>query len=87
LVGKYHGNGRTSIDRTDGGGTCSTYGGGHAQKAPLPGEVPRGRTEHVTGKYVISDRPMTEEQWIRERATVIDGESTDVTPELEDKSK
>ena len=29
--------------------------------------------EHVTGKYVISDRPMTEEEWIRERgATVID---------------
>jgi hypothetical protein len=21
--------------------------------------------EHVTGKYVISDKPMTEEQWIR----------------------
>jgi hypothetical protein len=32
--------------------------------------------EHVLGKYVISDRPMTEEDWIRERATVID-----VTPE------
>jgi hypothetical protein len=28
--------------------------------------------EHVTGKYVISDKPMTEEQWIRERATVVD---------------
>jgi hypothetical protein len=23
--------------------------------------------EHVTGKYVISDKPMTEEEWIRER--------------------
>ena len=37
--------------------------------------------EHVTGKYIISDRPMTEEEWIRERATVVDGEATDVTPE------
>ena len=24
--------------------------------------------EHVTGKYVISDKPMSEEDWIRERA-------------------
>jgi hypothetical protein len=24
--------------------------------------------EHVTGRYIISDRPMTEEEWIRERA-------------------
>jgi hypothetical protein len=38
--------------------------------------------EHVTGKYVISDKPMTEEQWIQERAVLIDGEATDVTPEL-----
>ena len=29
-----------------------------------------------TGRYIIADRPMTEEEWIRERATVID-----VTPE------
>jgi len=28
--------------------------------------------EHVLGRYVISDRPMTEEEWIKERATVID---------------
>jgi hypothetical protein len=41
----------------------------------------------VTGKYVISDTPLTEEQWIKERAVVIDGEATDVTPALEDKSK
>jgi hypothetical protein len=34
------------------------------------------KLEHVLGKYIISDRPMTEEEWIRERATVID-----VTPE------
>jgi hypothetical protein len=33
--------------------------------------------EHgATGRYIIADRPMTEEEWIRERATVID-----VTPE------
>jgi hypothetical protein len=25
--------------------------------------------EHVLGKYIMSDKPMTEEQWIRERAT------------------
>jgi hypothetical protein len=30
--------------------------------------------EHVLGKYLISDQPMTEEQWARERATVIDDE-------------
>jgi hypothetical protein len=28
--------------------------------------------EHVFGKYIISDKPMTEEEWTRERATVID---------------
>jgi hypothetical protein len=28
--------------------------------------------EHVMGKYIISDRPMTVEQWAAERATVID---------------
>ena len=28
--------------------------------------------EHVLGKYLISDKPMTEEEWVRERATVID---------------
>ena len=38
--------------------------------------------EHAIGKYIISDRPMTEEEWIRERATVIDGEATDVAPAL-----
>jgi len=30
--------------------------------------------EHVLGKYMISDKPMTEEEWARERATVIDAE-------------
>jgi hypothetical protein len=28
--------------------------------------------DHVVGKYIISDRPMTEEQWAAERATIID---------------
>ena len=28
--------------------------------------------EHVMSKYIISDRPMTVEQWAAERATVID---------------
>jgi hypothetical protein len=38
--------------------------------------------EHAIGKYIISDRPMTEEEWIRERATVVD-----VTPTpIEDKT-
>jgi hypothetical protein len=32
--------------------------------------------EHQLGNYIISDQPMTEEQWIKERATTID-----VTPE------
>jgi hypothetical protein len=42
----------------------------------------RGRdvqnVEHVMGKYIISDRPMTEQEWAAERATVID----DVVEEL-----
>jgi hypothetical protein len=28
---------------------------------------------HVLGKYIISDKPMTEEEWARERADVLDG--------------
>jgi hypothetical protein len=28
--------------------------------------------EHVMGKYIISDRPITPEQWAAERATIID---------------
>jgi hypothetical protein len=38
--------------------------------------------EHVTGKYVISDKPLTEDQWIKARgATVVDGDAAiDVTP-------
>jgi hypothetical protein len=45
--------------------------------------------EHVTGKYVISDKPLTEAEWIKQTgATVIDGEATDArpTPAIEDKS-
>jgi hypothetical protein len=34
--------------------------------------------ERVLGKYIISDRPMTPEQWAAERATIID----DVVEEL-----
>ena len=34
--------------------------------------------EHVLGKYIISDRPMTAEQWAAERATVVN----DVAEEL-----
>jgi hypothetical protein len=37
---------------------------------------------HISGKYIISDKPLTEEEWIRERgATVLDGaDAVDVTP-------
>lgn len=41
--------------------------------------------EHVTGKYVISDKPMTEAQWIKEHAVVVN-EAVDVTPALDDKT-
>ena len=30
--------------------------------------------EHVLSKYIISDKSVTEEEWARERATVIDAE-------------
>jgi hypothetical protein len=36
--------------------------------------------EHVMGKYIISDRPMTEEEWARERATVIDEKVVEELP-------
>ena len=42
--------------------------------------------EHVLGRYIISDKPMTQEQWIKERATLLDGEATEVTPAIEDKT-
>jgi hypothetical protein len=38
--------------------------------------------EHVMGKYLISDKPMTLEQWAAERATVIN-EVIDDTPETQ----
>jgi hypothetical protein len=28
--------------------------------------------EHVLGKFIISDRPMTADEWIAARATVVD---------------
>jgi hypothetical protein len=37
--------------------------------------------EHVTGKYVVSDRTLTEDEWIRERgADVIEGEVVAIEP-------
>jgi hypothetical protein len=36
--------------------------------------------EAAVGKCLISDKPMTAEQWIRERALLVDGEAKDVTP-------
>jgi hypothetical protein len=36
--------------------------------------------EHVLCKYIISDRPMTEEEWARERATVIDEKVVEQLP-------
>jgi hypothetical protein len=38
--------------------------------------------EHVLGKYIISDRPMTEGEWARERADVLDAEASPALPEL-----
>jgi hypothetical protein len=38
--------------------------------------------EHAVGRYIISDRPMTEEEWIRERATIVDAEATEIDPQL-----
>jgi hypothetical protein len=40
--------------------------------------------EASVGKYLISDKPLTPEQWIKERALLVDGEAKDVTP-AEDK--
>jgi hypothetical protein len=33
--------------------------------------------EHSVGKYIISDKPMTQEEWIKQRALVLDAEATD----------
>jgi hypothetical protein len=40
----------------------------------------------VGNKYLISDKPLTAEQWIKERALLVDGEAKDVTPK-EDKRR
>jgi hypothetical protein len=43
--------------------------------------------DHVLGKYIISDKPMSEEEWARERADVLDpepqfGDGREETPRL-----
>jgi hypothetical protein len=38
--------------------------------------------EHVLGKYIISDKPMTAEQWAAERATVVNEVIDDTAGEL-----
>lgn len=38
------------------------------------------QVEHSLGKYVISDKPTSIEQWTKERATLIDGEATEIDP-------
>ena len=41
------------------------------------------QVEHSLGKYVISDKPLTEDQWAKERADLIDVTPGDgVTPAL-----
>ena len=55
-----------------------------ASNPPEPAEAGATRLNDTAleiGKYVISDKPMTEEQWTRERATLID-----VTPDDEKQS-
>jgi hypothetical protein len=39
--------------------------------------------EAAVGKYLISDKPLTPEQWIKERALLVDAEAVDVTPKEE----
>ncbi len=39
--------------------------------------------EGAIGKYIISDRPMTAREWIKDRATVVDAEPVPI----EDKSE
>jgi hypothetical protein len=40
--------------------------------------------EHVLGKYLISDKPMSEEDWARERADVIDEQTNNDEPRFGD---
>jgi len=43
--------------------------------------------EHAIGKYVISDKPLSAQEWIAARAVVVDGDdAVNVTPQLEDQS-
>ena len=51
------------------------------QSPQRPARTRLNGTALEIGKYVISDKPMTEEQWTRERATLID-----VTPDDEKQS-
>ena len=39
------------------------------------------QVEHAIGKYIISDRPMTEQEWAAERATIIDEKAVEELPE------
>ena len=39
--------------------------------------------DQAVGHYIISDRPMTEEQWIAERTKVIEAKASPVLPEPE----
>jgi hypothetical protein len=44
---------------------------------PRPGALARRLADRApAGKYIISDRPMAEEEWTKERATLIDAEAT-----------
>jgi hypothetical protein len=36
--------------------------------------------DHAVGKYIISDHQLTEEEWARERATVIDEKVVEEPP-------
>ena len=53
------------------------------QTNQINGVMPH-QLEHVTGKYIISDKPLSVEDWIAARAVVVDGDdAVDVTPEQE----
>jgi hypothetical protein len=43
--------------------------------------------DHAIGKYIISDRPMTEQEWAREGATVIDEEASPALPDYNEPVK
>lgn len=42
--------------------------------------------EASVGKYIISDKPMTAQQWIEQRALLIESEAEDVTPKPKNKN-